>query len=187
MRVVAGTARGRRLVAPPGRLVRPTTDRTRESVFNALDSLEAVVDATVLDLFAGTGALGIEALSRGAAMAVFVERDTTARRSLEANLAATDLRDAARVVSGDALAFLRRTPERFDLVLLDPPYDHAGWAELLDATAPVVRDRGLVVIESNGLVDPPPGWEVEREKRYGGTFVVIARPPETPADPSEPR
>jgi 16S rRNA (guanine966-N2)-methyltransferase len=156
-------------------------------VFNALDSLEAVDGARVLDLFAGTGALGIEALSRGAVSAVFVERDNTARRALESNLEVTDLRDRANVVSGDAPAYLRRTPARFDLVLLDPPYAYDDWDELLRDVAPVVSERGVVVLESDGTVELPPEWAVERDKRYGGTFVCIARPPEARAEPSEPR
>jgi 16S rRNA (guanine966-N2)-methyltransferase len=165
------------LVAPPGRLVRPTTDRTREAVFNALESLDAVADATVLDLFAGTGALGIEALSRGADRVVFVELDRTARRCLETNLAATDLREVSHIITGDARAFVSRAEERFDLVLLDPPYGYDAWSDLLGDLEGIVTDRALVVIESDHAPELPPDWLVERHKRYGGTFVVIARPP----------
>jgi 16S rRNA (guanine966-N2)-methyltransferase len=185
MRVVAGSARGRRLVAPPGRLVRPTTDRTREAVFNALESLDAVAEATVLDLFAGTGALGIEALSRGAARVVFVERDRAARRCLEANLATTDLRQVSHIITGDAGAFVGRAQERFDLVLLDPPYGYDGWSDLLGGLEAIVTDRALVVIESDRAPEMPADWLVERRKRYGGTFVVIARPPSRRSEPSE--
>ncbi len=101
MRIVAGSVRGRRLLAPPGRTTRPTSDRVREAVFNALGSMDALVDATVVDLFAGSGALGLEALSRGAARATFVESDRTAADVLRRNVAACGMEHRARVVCGD--------------------------------------------------------------------------------------
>ena len=131
MRVVSGEARGRRLVAPAGQDTRPTTDRVRESMFNALESLEAVAGATVLDLFAGSGALGIEALSRGAARCTFVEHDRAALAAVRANLEATGLAGRAEVVSGDAhraLTSFSAAGRRFDLALLDPPYARHGLA-----------------------------------------------------------
>lgn len=170
MRVVAGSARGRPLLAPPGRDTRPTTDRVREAVFNALTSLDAIEGATVLDLFAGTGALGIEALSRGAAAADFVERDAGARRVLQANLAATDLADRARVHGGTAESFLAGAPGPYDLVLLDPPYAYDQWEALLAALT-----ARLVVVESDRALDLGPRWEVVRTKWYGSTLVVLAR------------
>lgn len=174
VRVVAGSARGRRLVAPEGRHVRPTTDRVREAVFNALVSQDAVAEATVLDLFAGSGALGIEALSRGAAAATFVERDARARSVIAENLAATGLADRATVVADDAEHALERLAgaDPFDLALLDPPYDYTGWSELLDR----LRAR-VVVIESDREVPLPPDWQVVRVKGYGSTLVIIARSP----------
>ena len=129
MRVVAGTARGRRLASPSGVDVRPTSDRVREAVFNALHSRGAVVDADVLDLFAGTGALGIEALSRGARRAVFVDRSAEAVDLVARNLRSCDLEDRARVVRADGLRWLTTTDDRWDLVLLDPPYPFDGWAD----------------------------------------------------------
>jgi 16S rRNA (guanine966-N2)-methyltransferase len=187
---VAGEAKGRRLQAPPGDDTRPTLDRVREAVFNALGSLDAVDGARVLDLFAGSGALGIEALSRGAAHATFVERDPEARRVIGANLATTGMADRAEVVARDAGAFLRRvgTAEsrgRFDLVLLDPPYDtdDPSWEEILTSVA-AAAPTGVVVIESARPVEVPHGWHVLREKGYGSTLVVIARPPITPSEPS---
>jgi 16S rRNA (guanine966-N2)-methyltransferase len=183
MRVVAGTARGRRISAPPGDAVRPTGDRVREAVFNALGSLAAVDGARVLDLFAGSGALAIEALSRGAASAVLVDRDPSARRTIEANLAVTGLAGRATVVGGSAEAFLSSCTERFDLVLLDPPYRFDRWPALLDALAPHLD--GVAVIESDRPIETPPGWRVERQKRYGGTIVAIARP--HAANPSAPQ
>ena len=136
MRVVAGTAGGLRLVAPAGQSTRPTTDRVREATFNALGSLGALDGARVLDLFAGSGAMGIEALSRGARHATFVERDRAAIDAIRANLATTRLAEAAAVVPADATAFLASGPQPFDLALLDPPYGYDGWADLL---APLAR------------------------------------------------
>lgn len=172
MRVVAGSARGRRLAAPDGDAVRPTSDRVREAVFNALGSMEAVRDATVVDLFAGSGALGIEALSRGAARATFVERDGAALRSVRDNLATTDLTGRAEVVRTDALTHVRNGRGDADLVLADPPYAFDRWDELLAA----VRSRwpdAVVVAESDRDVEPPPGGVVLRRRRYGGTVVTI--------------
>jgi 16S rRNA (guanine966-N2)-methyltransferase len=170
MRVVAGSARGRRLVAPPGRDTRPTTDRVREAVFNALASMGAVRDARVVDLFAGSGALGIEALSRGAAHATFLDEDARAVRVVQQNLDALGLEDRSTVVRADVLRWLAGDPGAFDLALCDPPYAFDGWAALLDAL-----DAGVAVCESDRPVDPPGGWLVTRQKRYGGTVVTIVR------------
>lgn len=172
MRVISGTARGRRLVAPEGSTTRPTSDRVREATFNALGSLGAVVDATVLDLFAGSGALGIEALSRGAAHATFVDQDRSAVRAVEANLATCGLAARATVVGSPVARYLARGGEqRWDLALIDPPYefDQDAWLDLLDRLP-----ADLAVMESDRPVDPPFGWEVLRSKRYGSTYVVIA-------------
>src|SRR5436853_7744768 len=120
MRVVAGSAGGRRLQAPPGRRLRPTSERVREAVFATLGSLGAVEGTRVVDLFAGTGALGIEALSRGATAATFVDDDATAVATVKANLQATGL--VGTVVRSDVLRFLESAAERYDLALADPPY-----------------------------------------------------------------
>ena len=169
MRVVAGSARGRRLQTPPGLDVRPTTDRVREATFNALGSLDVVQGASVLDLFAGSGALGIEALSRGAGHATFVDSSPRALAAVRDNLATCGLDEAATVVRADAFAHLAVHPEHHDLALLDPPYAFDRWAELLDTVrAPVV------VVESDRAVPTEPHYEVRRERRYGGTVVTIA-------------
>ena len=182
MRVVAGEARGRRLQAPPGTTTRPTLDRVREALFNALGSLDAVDGATVLDLFAGSGALGIEALSRGAARAVFVERDAGVRRVLAANLESTGLVDRSAVVAAEASAYLDRLagPDRgptFDLVLLDPPYETTDvrWDDILRRVGSLVPGA-TVVIESDAAVAVPEPWHVLREKWYGSTLLIIASP-----------
>ncbi len=169
MRVVAGEARGRTLSAPKGKDTRPTADRVREAVFNALNSLDAIDGRTVLDLFAGSGALGIEALSRGASHATFVDKDRLALDTVRANLAATGLADRATVRQADAMAF---DAPAVDLALLDPPYALADgdWAGLLGRL-----DAELVVVESDRVVAVPDRWRVLRSKRYGGTVVLIAR------------
>ena len=177
MRVVAGTARGRRLVAPPGLDVRPTTDRVREATFNALHSLGAVADATAVDLFAGTGALGIEALSRGARHVTFVEPDRAARAVVTENLATLGLEDRATVVATTAESFLAARGLAFDLVFCDPPYEYDAWPDLFVAIGPAVATDGVVVVESDRSIEPPPGWEVARDKRYGGTVVGVVLPP----------
>ena len=120
MRVITGSARGRRLGELEGLETRPTTDRVKEGVFSALQF--EIEERPVLDLFAGTGQLGIECLSRGAPSAVFVDRRRDAVRLVRDNLEATGLSERARVVQGDALDFLRSAGERFGLIFLDPPY-----------------------------------------------------------------
>lgn len=166
MRVVAGQLRGRRIEAPPGTDTRPTTDKVREATFNALGSLDLVRDATVVDLFAGSGALGIEALSRGAAHCTFVERDRAALRTLRANLAALDLDDRAKVVAGDAGKYAAALPA--DLVLADPPYGFDAWDGLLGATG-----APFVVAESGRELPEVDGWEIRRSRRYGRTWVAF--------------
>jgi len=189
VRVVAGEARGRRLVAPAGHDTRPTLDRVREAVFNSLASLDAVGGARVLDLYAGSGALGIEALSRGAAHATFVDSDRAARQAVEQNLASTGLADRADIVSAEAAPHLRRLATSgvapFDLVLLDPPYgtDDAAWLDLLDLVPPVAPSA-VVVAESDREVPVPDGWHALRVKRYGGTLVSVLMPPSPPPEPS---
>ena len=168
MRVVAGTARGRKLQAPPGRDVRPTGDRVREAAFNALGSLGVIQGARFLDLFAGTGALGIEAWSRGAAAATFVEQDRTAAATVRANLAALGF--DAEVVQADALRWLATGTADFDVALLDPPYAFDGWDDLLERVP-----ARLVVLETDRSIALGEGWVVLREKRYGDTVVTIAR------------
>lgn len=165
MRVVAGDLGGRRLVAPDGTSTRPTTDRVREAVFNSLGSAGLVDGALVADLFAGSGAIGIEALSRGAARCVFVERDRHALRALDENLDALGLRDRATVLSADAVTAAAGIDA--DIVFADPPYDFDQWDELL---ARVTAD--LVVAESGAAVAPPDGWTATRVRTYGRTRVT---------------
>jgi 16S rRNA (guanine966-N2)-methyltransferase len=170
MRVVAGTAGGLRLVAPEGHSTRPTSDRAREATFNSLGSLGVLEDSTVLDLFAGSGAMGIEALSREAAHATFVDNDDRARTAIRANLETTKLGDRATVVAADAFAFLNSARERFDLAVLDPPYAFDRWDEVL-----AVLPAEVAVLESDRPIDPGASWAVVRSRRYGTTVVTICR------------
>jgi 16S rRNA (guanine966-N2)-methyltransferase len=157
-------------VAPAGSDTRPTSDRVREAVFNILYSLLGGLEgASVVDLFAGSGAMGIEALSRGADSAVFVESSREAVEAVRENLRAADVEDRADVVVGDVRRFLASSDRSFDVAIVDPPYSFDGWDDLLaDLSADVV------VIESDRAVAVPEGWETHRVKRYGGTVVTIA-------------
>ena len=173
MRVVSGDLGGRKLVTPDGSDTRPTSDRVREAMFNSLFSLDAIEGARVLDACAGSGALGIEALSRGALHATFVETGRDALAALRENLETLQLGAQGRVAPGDALAHLERTAaegSHYELVLLDPPYGFDQWDELLAAVPVGAR----VVIESDREVIVPDSWEVHRRKRYGGTVVTLA-------------
>ncbi|MEO0495654.1 MAG: 16S rRNA (guanine(966)-N(2))-methyltransferase RsmD [Actinomycetota bacterium] len=169
MRVVSGEFGGRKFATPEGVETRPTSERIREAMFNSLYSIDAIDDARVLDAFAGSGGLGIEALSRGAAHATFVESGPAALAVIRDNLAALDLGRVSAVVPGDALTHLARG-DHYDLVLLDPPYGFDQWDELL-ARVPA---GAVVVIESDREVGVPDSWEVHRLKRYGSTVVTLA-------------
>lgn len=170
MRVISGSVRGRRLVSPASLSTRPTPERVREATFNALWSLGALQGATVLDLFAGSGAMGVEALSRGAAHVTFVDHDGEARAAIAQNLAACGLGAEGEVVSASVERFISDAGDRsWDLALIDPPYAFDGWPELL-----LNLPARLAVLESNREIEPPFGWEVLRTKRYGRAHVVIA-------------
>jgi 16S rRNA (guanine966-N2)-methyltransferase len=154
----------------------------REAIFNALASRGLGEGITAVDLFAGTGALGIEALSRGAHEVVFVERDRAAMAVVRANLAATGLADRARLVVSTAEAWLASTVESgrtFDVAFCDPPYAFDAWGDLLRQLP-----AGLAVVESDRPIEVE-GWDVYRQRRYGTTFVMFAEPsvgrPDRPA------
>ncbi len=167
MRVVAGEFRGRKLSAPAGDTTRPTTDRVREAVFNSLDSMDLLDDAVVVDLFAGSGAMGIEALSRGAARCTFVERDRAALQALRANLSTLGLDNRTTVVTSDVLAWVPAM-RGVDLAIIDPPYTFDGWERLLE-----LLQVSYALCESAREVTAPPGWDTLRVKRYGRTTVTL--------------
>jgi 16S rRNA (guanine966-N2)-methyltransferase len=174
MRVVSGELGGRRLVTPAGTSTRPTTDRVREAIFNSLGSSGVLEGAVVADLFAGSGAVGIEALSRGAERCVFVERDRAALRALADNLDALDLGDRAKVLASDVMSVAGTIDA--DIVFADPPYDFDAWPELLGRVS-----ADLVVAESGTSVAAPDGWIVTRDKKYGRTRVTfLERTVDTP-------
>lgn len=172
LRVVAGTVGGRLLDAPGGTATRPTSARVREAMFNALESLGAVEGARVLDACAGSGALGIEALSRGAAHATFADPDPAAIAAVTANLRGLGLLASSTVVAGPVQRALPSGP--YDLVLLDPPYAFAGWQGLLVEVVDHLADGGLVVIESDREVPLPAPLHGVRSRTYGGTVVQFA-------------
>jgi 16S rRNA (guanine966-N2)-methyltransferase len=171
MRIVAGRHGGRRISAPPGSGTRPTSDRVREALFSVLGDVSGL---TVLDLFAGSGALGLEALSRGAARATFVERDPAAVRVLQTNLDA--LGEEADVRRTDARAFLRNasgTGEPYDLLFLDPPYrDAPRLGRELDLRG-VLASGGRVVTESDHRAPLDLDIPTRFERRYGDTLIRI--------------
>jgi 16S rRNA (guanine966-N2)-methyltransferase len=167
MRVISGSLGGRRLVAPDGLTTRPTTDKVRQAVFNSLAHSVELDGAVVVDLFAGSGALGIEALSRGAARCTFVERDRAALVALRSNIATLALDDRATVVTGDVLAWVPAA-RHIDVAFADPPYDFGAWTRLLGAL-----DAALVVAEAGTEVVAPDGWSTRRARRYGRTWVTV--------------
>lgn len=158
-------------MAPEGTTTRPTSDRVREATFNALGSLDAIRGAAVLDLFAGSGAMGIEALSRGAASATFVDADARAVSAIRTNVSAAGVADRARVVRSEAARFLAGLTAGVDLAVLDPPHALADdtWSALLSAL-----DADLAVLESDREVPVPPPWEILRVRRYGTTVITLA-------------
>jgi 16S rRNA (guanine966-N2)-methyltransferase len=185
MRVIGGRSRGRRLKAKLPTTIRPTSDRVRESIFDILGSLGGVEELDVVDLFCGSGALGVEALSRGAASATFVDRDPDALAAARENLRAVGLHDADATFVRAELPGWLHTPaatnrRTFDLALCDPPYNFEDWGALLGAL-----HAEMVVMESSSSVAVPGGWVVARERRYGSTLVTVAQPAQPPASSGE--
>lgn len=185
-RIIAGAARGARLEVP-GAGTRPTSDRVRESLFGALESLSAIAEARVLDLYAGSGALGLEALSRGAASVEFVERGRQAAAIVRRNAAVVAKAGAlppGRVHEIPVHTFLQRASGPFDLVFTDPPYDLDDGAMTADlvALAPLLSADAVVVVERARRSTPPDfaaaGLEQFREKAYGDTALWWAEPAE---------
>ncbi len=189
MRVISGEARGRKFLAPDVEAVRPTSDRVREAIFDVLGHLGGVVGARVLDLFAGSGAFGIESLSRGAASVVFVDQERRVISTIEKNVAAVGLASAGatRLVQSDAIAFCRsphsgrrdtqmpgEDEDRpgagdFDITFCDPPYSFTNWPKLLG-----VIPGELLVLEHSRPVELPETHTLYRVYRYGSTLVTVA-------------
>lgn len=174
MRIVAGSRKGHRISAPRGVVTRPTGDRVRESAFQLVGPVEG---KSVLDLFAGSGAMGLEALSRGASRCVFVERDREAARVISRNLEKLRLTGAVVLRSevGDALLEERGRGHRFDLVVVDAPYEE--WARHEDVLAELVPavldDRALVLVETAARVEPELPLDLVTTRRYGSARITV--------------
>jgi 16S rRNA (guanine966-N2)-methyltransferase len=177
LRIIAGTHRGRRIAAPKGAHTRPTSDRVREALFNLVGPVEG---ASVLDLYAGSGALGLEALSRGARRCMFAETDAAACRAIRTNLESLGL-TGGLVHRRDALAVLRDEVaggRRHELVLLDPPYER--WAEvegrLGELLAAILADTGVVVVETDAAIQPTLPLALRTTRRYGSARLTLFDP-----------
>ncbi len=172
VRIVGGAWRSRlvRFSDRPG--LRPTPDRVRETLFNWLG--QDLTGCRVLDLYAGSGALGFEAASRGARRVVMVERDAQSVKSLDANREALDAHQV-EVVRGDALEFVERTREQYDVIFLDPPFADAPWARLLDRLLPHVAAEGVVYCESGAPVEAPAGWALYKHGHAGQVHYALLK------------
>lgn len=178
MRVITGTARGRRLGELEGLETRPTADRVKEGMFNVVQF--DIEGRRVLDLFAGTGQLGIEALSRGAASAVFVDCRRDAAALVRENLRRTGLSERARVIQGDSLGFLASCGEKFDLIFIDPPYAAGLWESAINAISQfdILSNHGIILCEAPLDRDMPavnPPYRLHRVYRYGKIKVTTYR------------
>jgi len=174
MRIIAGERKGHTIYAPKGLDTRPSSDRVRENVFNIVAPW--VEDARVLDLFAGSGAMGLEALSRGAAAVVFVESDAGAVRTIERNLDKLRLTGATVLRLGASVALTQEVAagRKYDLVLADPPYSMTDYEALARYFPRVLADDGLLVLESSARSEPElPGLEVRTTRKYGSTRVTV--------------
>ena len=175
MRVITGTARGRKLLTPDGTdIVRPTSEKVKEAIFSAIQF--DIEGRRVLDLFAGSGQLGIEALSRGAASAVFVDSSSTSLGVVKKNLEATGLLEYASVISGDYSSYLLRCNQQFDIVFLDPPYKSGFLLDALTKIAPQLSDYGFVFCEHpTGALMPETvsGLKIKRTYKFGTVSVTM--------------
>jgi len=184
MRIISGTSKGRKLATPRSPSLRPTSDRVKESIFNILRvEMEGKV---VLDLFAGTGNLGIEALSRGAKKAIFVEKERQAIRFIQRNLTQLGLEERSEIVSKDtnrSIGILKQRGESFDLILMDPPYEKGLIQKTLIKLSfhPIYHKDSILVIEHNRrepLPDTVAGWNLIRQRRIGDTIISFLTPRE---------
>lgn len=179
MRVITGIARGRRLSTPEGLDVRPTTDKVKEAVFSAVQfELE---DAVVLDLFAGSGQMGIEALSRGASRAVFVDNSARSIKCITDNLRETKLISQAEIISRDSFDYIRLTASSFDIIILDPPYNCGHIDRVLPLASQKLNAGGSIICEyESGAQAPeaPDGLVVRKTYKYGKINVTIYRKPD---------
>ena len=175
MRVITGSQRGRKLMSLEGDSVRPTTDKVKESIFNIIQF--DVPDAKVLDLFAGSGQLGIEALSRGAESCVFVDSSSKSIAVVEENLKITSFREKAKTVRSDSLGHLDRVIETYDIAILDPPYKAGLMEDAIERVAPHINENGVIVCETGSdevLPEDIDGFTSKRYK-YGKIALTVYR------------
>ncbi|MBC95628.1 16S rRNA (guanine(966)-N(2))-methyltransferase RsmD [bacterium] len=168
MRVIAGVAKGHKLVKPSGDHIRPTRDRVKEAIFNSLHSYGLINGRTFIDLFSGTGSLGIEALSRGAKSVVFVDNHAEAIDCIMLNVEKLNYGPSSKIQKADAINFLRKE-DYFDVALLDPPYKYEHWGKLLKRI-----NAKSIVIESSEPVTLESDWQIIKSQKYGQTNLLIA-------------
>ena len=178
MRVITGTARGKKLKTPQGSQTRPTADRVKEAIFSSIQF--EIQNAVFLDLFAGSGQMGIEALSRGASSVVFVDTSADACKLVQENLKLTGFADKAKVVRSDYLVYLERCREKFDMIFLDPPYAEVFLENSMKKISEIdiLSDCGIMICErpvTKTLLIDMPGFSLIKEHRYGNTCVSVYR------------
>ena len=181
MRIIGGRLQRRPLRAPKGHATRPTTDRTREAIFNLLESRLSLHETDILDLFAGTGALGLEAISRGAASVTFVERQGKVLKYARENAEALEVADQCWFLRSDAVRYLKRyNGPPFDVIFADPPYGLAAMAELPDLALPHLKPHGIFVLEHDTRIFFDEHPHLETSRPYGRTIVDLF--PKTPPE-----
>lgn len=184
MRIIAGRLKRKRLRAPKGHETRPTTDRTRESLFHLVESRLHLYDAEVLDLFAGTGALGLEAISRGARIATFVEQDGRVLRYARENAEQLEVDEQCWFVRGDAVSYLEDyNGPPFDLIMADPPYELDDMARLPDLALPHLKPHGLCTLEHDTRIFFDDHPHLDTSRPYGRTIVSVFRAAPQDASP----
>ena len=186
MRVITGIARGRRLIAPEGLDVRPTADKVKEGIFSAIQF--QLDDAEVLDLFAGSGQMGIEAVSRGAKHAVFVDSSNRALRCVHENLRNTGFERCSEVISRDSYDYIKSTSKSFDIIILDPPYRYNHIGNILPFAAKKLKDGGCIICEYEAeAAEPaaPEGLVTRKTYHYGKINVTIFCKPDPDDEEAE--
>lgn len=178
MRVISGSARGKKLLCVENNDIRPTLDRVKESVFNmiAFD----IPDSCVLDLFSGSGALGIEALSRGASHCTFVDNSKASLDVTKKNLDATHFIESSSLILCDSIEFINKTDKKFDIIFIDPPYESDLYEKSLSAirNSRILSDCGFIVLEYDTETTPPfdtNGYEILKDKKYGRVKILIMK------------
>jgi 16S rRNA (guanine(966)-N(2))-methyltransferase RsmD len=174
MRIITGTARGRKLETPEGLTTRPTSSRVKEGLFNVIQF--DIPAAKTLDLFAGSGQLGIEALSRGAKSCVFVDKDKNCQTIIKKNITSTGFDAQSRVVASDCVQFLNITKDKFDIAFIDPPYESELYDKILNAAADKINDGGIAVCESSVytvLPEKAGDLSLYRDYRYGKVKITV--------------